>query len=630
MTRSPRSRLRRAALVTTILTLAGVAPAQDQLSPWRLCGPFDAGRRDGLATPFVDEREPDVERFTATDAAIRDGEPFHFRFPNADRSVVYLLRTLTRADAGRLRFGLGFDDSAAMWVNGVEVFRRDAFQAVVRDQHLIDVDVKAGANTILLKVVNKGTNFGFCFRVVGAPPLGHRLGAIDDGSERSPYRVTTVPLPDYLVAEIGGLAFARDGSLWFCTRRGSVYRVATPSAATTEGLGLTEFASGLHEPLGLLLDDDGSVIVAQKPELTRLLDADRDGVADTFRTVVADWGMSGNYHEYVFGPVRDASGSLWGTLNIGFPSGKGDQLRHRGSAFRVAPDGTFTIECYGLRSPNGLVVDDAGNVFYTDNQGEWMDACRLAHLQSKRFYGHTLAKQWADAMTDFGWERERTLPAVWYPYHLMKSTSWPTFDRTGGRFGPYAGQMFVGDQNHASLVRTTLQNVGDVWQGACYPFWRGFACGVNRVAFAPDGSLYLGLTERGWGSVGPKSFGLQRLTFRGGDVFDLAEVTATRDGFVLAFTAPIATPVTPDAAAFAIREYGYRYTSDYGSEEVDERTITIERVSLDATRTRVTLVTSERRLDRVFAIELRTKFTDAKGRPPIAHEAFYTLRRIPD
>ena len=82
-------------------------------------------------------------------------------------------------------------------------------------------------------------------------------------------------------------------------------------------------------------------------------------------------------------------------------------------------------------------------------------------------------------LPEFGWEKERTLPAVWYPYHLMRSTSWPVVDRTDGKFGPYAGQIIVGDQNNSLLVRTTLEKVKGVYQGACYPFWRGFAGGIN-------------------------------------------------------------------------------------------------------------------------------------------------------
>ena len=35
-------------------------------------------------------------------------------------------------------------------------------------------------------------------------------------------------------------------------------------------------------------------------------------------------------------------------------------------------------------------------------------------------------------------------------------------------------------------------------QGALFPFRSGLASGVTRVAFAPDGALFAGMTDRGW------------------------------------------------------------------------------------------------------------------------------------
>ena len=64
------------------------------------------------------------------------------------------------------------------------------------------------------------------------------------------------------------------------------------------------FASGLHEPLGLLRDGD-DLLVAQRSEVTRLQDADKDGVADAYLTEADGWAVTGNYHAYTYGPKRD-------------------------------------------------------------------------------------------------------------------------------------------------------------------------------------------------------------------------------------------------------------------------------------------------------------------------------------
>ena len=41
----------------------------------------------------------------------------------------------------------------------------------------------------------------------------------------------------------------------------------------------------------------------QRPELTRVKDTDGDGTADEYETVFDGFGMSGNYHEFAFGPA---------------------------------------------------------------------------------------------------------------------------------------------------------------------------------------------------------------------------------------------------------------------------------------------------------------------------------------
>ena len=60
-------------------------------------------------------------------------------------------------------------------------------------------------------------------------------------------------------------------------------------------------------------------------------------------------------------------------------------------------------------------------------------------------------------------------------------------------------------------MRVALEKVAGQWQGAVFPFRAGFQSGNNRLAFAPDGSLWVGQTDRGWGATGGKEFGLQRL-----------------------------------------------------------------------------------------------------------------------
>ena len=48
-----------------------------------------------------------------------------------------------------------------------------------------------------------------------------------------------------------------------------------------------------------------------------------------------------------------------------------------------------------------------------------------------------------------------------------------------------------------------------------FAFLKGYDSGNLSVAFAPDGSLFVGGTDRGWGARGGKPFSLQRTRWTG-------------------------------------------------------------------------------------------------------------------
>lgn len=66
----------------------------------------------------------------------------------------------------------------------------------------------------------------------------------------------------------------------------------------------------------MLAEADGSALVMQRAELTRLKDTDSDGGADEYETVFDDFGMSGNSHEFAYGPARDAERNFFIVLGV--------------------------------------------------------------------------------------------------------------------------------------------------------------------------------------------------------------------------------------------------------------------------------------------------------------------------
>ena len=98
------------------------------------------------------------------------------------------------------------------------------------------------------------------------------------------------------------------------------------------------FASGLHEALGLNVDGK-DVYVVQRPELTKLVDKNGDDVVDEYQTICDKWGVSGDYHEFAFGPARDKDGNFFVTLNVGFGGGHQSKAPWRGWCVKISPNG---------------------------------------------------------------------------------------------------------------------------------------------------------------------------------------------------------------------------------------------------------------------------------------------------
>ena len=135
------------------------------------------------------------------------------------------------------------------------------------------------------------------------------------GKVRESYRVETIEMPKGLSSQTGGIDFLPDGRLVACFMRGEVmmYNLKTKEWKL--------FAEGLQLPLGILAVSNSEVLVMQLSNLIRIKDTDGDGHADLYENATSDFGMSGNYHEFNYGPVRDKAGNLFIALNCSFIRG---------------------------------------------------------------------------------------------------------------------------------------------------------------------------------------------------------------------------------------------------------------------------------------------------------------------
>lgn len=559
-----------------------------------------------------------------------------------ENGIAYLYALIETYEPRTIEVPLGSDDGLRLWLNGELLLDKDVARGLDPHADLVVMELEPGANHVLAKV-SQGLG-GWDFQVNTRFPMDADDAALleylldrdfPESAESRDYQVVTLPTPPDLALEIGGLDFLPDGRPIACTRRGEVWIVEDGDALPPAQARYRKFAEGLHEPLGLAVRVEGdqtAVYCVQRPELTRLVDTDGDDRADLYETVSDDWGVSGNYHEFAFGPKFDDAGNAWVTLNVGFCGALGKSVAlWRGWAVRITPAGELVPVCDGLRSPNGIGKWTDGEMFYVDNQGDWVATCRLTHLAPGSWAGHPASLRWRDDAERYaeGATPERLPAAVWFPYGRMgQSVADLALDETGGRFGPFAGQFFTGDQTRATVMRVTLERVDGLYQGACYPFLEGLDSGVNRLAFAPDGSLWVGETDRGWGSIGWKRDGLQRVIWRGTTPFELRAVRAAPDGFVIETTRPVDELAALLPHAWSVTSHRYAHHADYGAPEIEVREHEIRSVGVLADG-RVHLELDELRTGFVYTIEAADRVTSADGEALVHPVAYYTLQRIP-
>jgi hypothetical protein len=629
--------------------------------------------KGGMAIAFT-EVSPDHFLKTGDPSAI-DLEKF--AGGPQEKAVAYLYRRAVVDRAIDVPIAMGSDDGVRLWLNGELVVDVNAERPMSPDSERATLRLRKGINHLLFKVSQGAGEWtlafsqGFEMRPQVEAALDFALDRDFPSAEQTYYKLSTVPavtrgvdgrdLP--IVAEVGGIDMyppARQGGkqrVILTTRRGEAWLVDGVFANPPLDPKWTLFAGGLQEPLGAAVRpaqgrEGVDVFCAQRGELTRLADTNGDGVADVFDTLCAAWQISGNYHEYAFGPKFDSAGNAWVTLNLAHSGDDGTvmgaPIATRGWAVRIAPDGTMTKAADGLRSPDGIGIYSDGEMFYTDNQGDYVGTCKLSHLKMDSFHGHQASLKHREGYGP-NWRTEGkpvpeiTMPAVWFPYTKMgQSASDVVLDTTAGKFGPFAGQLFVGDQTNATVMRVDLQKVknakGDeIYQGACFPFREGLASGVHRMVFAADGTMFVGMTDRGWGSVGPKRYGLQRLAWSGVTPFEVLRMTPTADAFVFEFTRDLPDDCT-DAARlkeYKAISYTYEYRPEYGSPEIDKKEHAIAGVQRLGARQLVVMIDPLRTGAMGYVYEFMlpglTSKPDEKGQThPLLHtKAYYTLHVAP-
>lgn len=601
-----------------------------------------------------------------------------------DNFVADVLGYLKVDAAGEYELRVRSDDGAFVWVDGKVVLKNDG-EHPPRDE-TTKVTLDAGLYT--LRVLYFDKEGGEVLKLLWKPPGAAEFVVIPNEHLRTEKDVTRVvaPGPKRFVGQIEGLrpgdglslesvhpsyrietirpetfdpmvgcmTWLPDGRLlvgtfepknngvWLEEPNGTLWALSNLDAAKRADIKVERFADGFHHPLGLCVQS-GDLYIAQRDEITRMRDADGDGVFETRGTFANGW-KNDNYHHFTFGLAHDA-GHLYATLStsIGAQGQKvvsgterganGPNPATRGTAMKISlADGSIEYLAGGLRTPNGMLMTSTGKLFVGENQGAWMPSSKINWIRPGRFYGHyneTRVK--TDRYPDGGVpalysDQPITAPVLWLPQNEICNSPTDIIEIPSGEF---SGQFLVSELKMGGIRRVFLDEVNGELQGGVVQWSQGFEGGINRLLWGPGGTIIVGCMgeQDTWSWRGTRT-GLQRLVPTGEHAFEIHSVRMAGDGFEVKFTEPVDPKIAADVSRYTARRWGYRGGPDYGGPKVDEENLTVTRAQ--PSRDGRTVRLSVANLVPNCCVYLRCDVPSQEGKPLWATEAWYTINALPD
>jgi hypothetical protein len=466
-----------------------------------------------------------------------------------------------------------------------------------------------------------------------------------------------LPLADDIMPS--GFAWTRRGDLVFGTLKGQAF-LAFDSNRDEEEDTLRLATDGLATPYGIHAGE-GYLDVLAKDGIFRLMHFDEQDGAKIVQRVAGGWGCTDDYHDWAVGLVPDGKDKYLVALPCQQDGRSDPAAAYRGKILRVTPDRQsagskrtdfFQVVSSGHRFPMGLARNRDGELFVTDNQGNYNPFNELNHVRQGAHFGFINAL-----------EKEKGFkvppldePAIDIPHPWTRSVNGICFLETpverasslvpGTKqagtlalrksiFGPLEGHLVGCEYDTRRLIRMSLQKVGDTYQGAAYPLSiptedveKGLLGPIVCAVKPTTGELYVGeIRDSGWGAgnnigqIVKIKIELEKLPC------GIAEVRATSTGFTIDFFQPVDRAKAGDAASYSISSYRRESTPAYGGNDIDRRTESIKSIALDDSGKRVTLTLPELRAGHSYELKLKN-LTPGGG---VFHpdEAHYTLRKIP-
>jgi hypothetical protein len=430
-----------------------------------------------------------------------------------------------------------------------------------------------------------------------------------------------------------GFDFFKDGTTAaMCSVTGDVWVVSGIDDLLKE-LKWRRYATGLFQPLGLKVVG-GKVYVLGRDQITRLHDLNDDGEADYYENFNNDISISNHYHEFCLNLETDAEGNFYFIKggNLGQAT-----VAHHGCLVKVSPDGTkLEVIATGHRAPNGMSVGPNGEITSADNEGNWVPTSRINLVKRGGFYGHVFTAHREPTPTDYD------KPLLWLPHQADNSSGGQVWVDSN-RWGPFKGGLLHLSYGRCSLFNVLPEEVDGQPQGGVVKFPLRFESGIMRGRFNPrDGQLYLaGL--RVWQSSGARYGAFHRVRYTGKPVHMPTALHVKKNGIEITFTNPLDAASAVDDQNYAIDQWNYQWTQQYGSklysvkdpskvlgekkqQEVRGDPVLIKSIKLSDDKKTIFLKTEPLKPVMQSRIRYNIKAADGMG---LKQDIFHTINRVP-
>jgi len=464
------------------------------------------------------------------------------------------------------------------------------------------------------------------------------------------------------------------GDLIFATLKGEVLRAIDSSGDGSED-SLQTLIDGLATPYGIHATEQG-IHVAAKDGLLFLESRDEGKTYSWVQTVASGWGCTDDYHDWAVGLVPGDNGEYFIALPCQQDQRSEAAAKLRGTFLRLSPrkptpdnSHEFDIEVIsaGHRFPMGMARNRDGEMFVTDNQGNYNPFNELNHVRKGAHFGFINALE-----KEQGFKAPPlTEPAIDIPHPWTRSVNgicfletpveWgrrvgpasgasagpPAQQSNGGPaaaaalshptkiFGPLEGQLVGCEYDTRRLIRMSLQKVGETFQGAAYPLSlptedveKGLLGPIVCAVKPTTGELYVGeIRDSGWGA-GNNIGQIVKMKIEPDKLpCGIAEVRATATGFTIDFLQLVDRTKAADAANYSLESYRRESTPAYGGPDIDRRIEKVASAEVTPDGKRVTLSLPQLRAGHVYELKLKNLAPAVGAFFP--DEAHYTLRKIP-